>query len=87
MVKWGARNKNYYEGLGYRYTKFGDEFEVDVKHLSNGSHAKVECVCDNCGKKLNWHYCDYLIQVKKDEKTYCNKCSLELFINDAILKL
>lgn len=80
-VKWNGSNKKHYESLGYVYTKLGDEFEVNVKDLTKGSNAKVNCVCDGCGcnKKLIWDYASYIRSVKKDGSTYCNKCSKLLF--------
>jgi hypothetical protein len=50
-VAWHVRNKKYYEELGYTYTNFGVEFEVELKHLSKGSHSLVEYVCDYCSGK------------------------------------
>ena len=78
-VKWNNKTKKYYEDLGYKFTKNGDEFEVKVEDLFKNSHYKVECICDNCKKDLNWCYVDYNKQVKEDGKTYCNKCSGKLF--------
>ena len=73
-VKWGARNKNHFENLGYIYTKMGDEFEVKVEHLPKGSHVEVKCICNNCGCELTWVYYDYIKRVKENGNTYCRKC-------------
>ena len=74
-VKWNSKNKKHYEELGYVYTKMGEEFEVKVKDLTKSSKAKVECICDNCKKKLpQWTYKDYNRFVKENGKTYCQKC-------------
>ena len=78
-VKWNSANKKHYESLGYAYTKIGDEFEVDVNDLTKGSNVKVECSCDNCNKLLSWRYCKYLLYVKEERKTYCNKCATKLY--------
>lgn len=32
--KWHVSNKEHYEKLGYSFTAFGEEFEVDVYDLS-----------------------------------------------------
>lgn len=48
-VKWNAKNRKYYENLGYAFTNFKEEFEVAVEHLSYGSKAKVSAKCDECG--------------------------------------
>ena len=78
-VKWHSRNKKHFENLGYVYTKIGDEFEVKVEHLTKGSEVKVNCICDGCGCELDWMYKDYIKCVKKDETTYCRKCSNILY--------
>ena len=78
-VKWGSRNKKYYEKLGYEYTKQGDIFEVKIEDLLKGSSVKVDCVCDNCGANLKPSYKDYKRTVKENGKTYCNDCSVKLY--------
>ncbi|MEM5592774.1 hypothetical protein AAHH67_15395 [Niallia circulans] len=45
---WNSTVKNYYTALGYEWTKQGQEFEVDVKHLQLYSNKKVKFVCDIC---------------------------------------
>ena len=64
-IKWNASIKKYYEGLGYVYTKMGDEFEVDIKDLQKGSNVKVCCICDNCGCNLNPSFNDYNKKIVK----------------------
>lgn len=78
-VKWNSRIKKHYEELGYVYTKMGEEFEVKIEDLQKGSHAKVECFCDNCKEQLPWTYKEYNKYVKEDGKTYCNKCAMKLY--------
>ena len=78
MVKWHVKSRNHYESLGYVYTKLGDEFEVNIEHLTNGSKVEVVCECDGCGKKLEWKYGSYNRFVKSDGKTYCNICGRNL---------
>ena len=86
-IKWNASIKKYYEGLGYVYTKMGDEFEVNIKDLQKGSNAKVKCICDNCGYNLNPSFNDYNKKiVKGNGKTYCNKCAKKLFGTENIRK-
>ena len=77
-VKWHSSTKKYYESLGYKYTKMGDEFEVKVEDLTEGSHAKIECFCDNCGQKLECVYYNYKKRLR-DGKTYCNHCGIIIF--------
>ena len=38
LVEWNGSQKSYYEEKGYRFTKFGDKFEVrfeDIPHSSD----------------------------------------------------
>lgn len=81
-VKWNRRIKKHFEDLGYVYTKYGDEFEVKVEDLTEGSNVKVECSCDNCKKPLMWTYQAYNKHVKEDGKTYCNECANKLYVGE-----
>ena len=53
-------------------------FEVKVEDLQKGSGVKVDCICDGCGKELNWSFFDYNRIVKENGETYCNSCSVNL---------
>lgn len=33
-IKWFPANKKHYVSLGYKFTNYGDEFEIDVNDLS-----------------------------------------------------
>ena len=81
MVKWHGKIRKHYESLGYVYTKKGDEFEVSIEDLTKGSHVKVDCKCDGCGKDLTLAYKSYISQAKEDGKTYCCTCGKNLAIN------
>lgn len=59
-IKWNNHSKQHYINLGYQYTKYGDEFVVNVEDLSHGSKAEVIVVCDYCGKETKRTYKDYL---------------------------
>lgn len=48
-IKWARATLTHYKSLGYTYTKLGDEFNVLVEHLPNGSAIKITSVCDSCG--------------------------------------
>jgi len=79
VMKWHPRNKKWYESKGYIFTKWKDEFEVNVKDLSSGSGATVDVECDNCNKVLkNIEVCKYNNYLK-DGKYYCHDCSMKLF--------
>lgn len=75
-VKWNGVNIKHYESLGYVFTKTGEEFEVDIKHLTKGSKTIVLASCDWCDKEFtremhllnrnghNHHYCSNECQHK-----------------------
>jgi len=80
VMKWHTTNKKWYEDRGYIFTKWKDEFKVKVEDLPNGSHAKVNIKCDNCGEILtNMSWQEYKKYVKDDGRYYCNKCASKLF--------
>ena len=78
-VKWNSKTKKWFENKGYIYTKIGDEFEVKVEDLSDGSGMKVEVKCDNCEKVSKITWADYKTFVKNNKKTYCRKCSIQMY--------
>ena len=86
-VKWHPRNKKHYENLGYKYTKIGDEFEVLVEHLTEGSKAEVQWKCDGegCNKIIVGKYKTYR-NTLKDGKIYCKKCIKQISTIDNIRK-
>lgn len=77
-VKWHSKNRSHFEELGYVFTKWNDEFNVETKDLPKGSHVYVRVKCD--GEKCNNPYLSpvkwqsYLRCIKPDEKYYCSKC-------------
>lgn len=75
-VKWNSRIKKYYVEKGYIYTKIGDEFEVDVHDLTDGSNVEVDVKCDYCGKTYKKHWYNYLIENKQStiHKDCCMDC-------------
>jgi len=82
-TKWMHNNKIRYEERGYVFTKYKDELEVNIKDLSNSSHVlvNVKCDCGNCKnpylKPMTW--VNYLTNVHKDNKYYCNECAKKLY--------
>ena len=85
-VKWNKKIKKYYESLGYKYTRLGDEFYVKIEDLTKGSPIKIKGFCDECGCELSWTWSSYNKIVKEDGKTYCKKCSMILFGGEKIKK-
>jgi hypothetical protein len=74
MIKWNNVTKDRYEKKGYIFTKMGDELEVKVEDLPNGSGALVDIECDGCGKVLTVHWTDYKSHKRENGKNYCQKC-------------
>ena len=74
-MKWRRNTKQWYEGKGYIFTKFKDEFIINPEDLSSGTRSLVEVQCDGCGKILTGvRWIDYNKGVKGDGKYYCHKC-------------
>lgn len=72
-LKWNSRIKNYYVNLGYKFTKMGDEFSVDVNDLTKGSNAKVQVKCDYCDNTYYVTWCSYYsLKQKENNKDCCN---------------
>lgn len=55
ITTWGSHNKRYYENLGYKYTKLGDEILVKVGDLMRSTSILVKVKCDvcNCVTEIN----------------------------------
>ena len=76
IIKWNSKNKKYYQTKGYSFTKMGDEFEVDVNDLTDGSNALVYVECDYCHRKYEKRWINYLIENKNSNihKDACCNC-------------
>ena len=48
---------------------------VNIHDLSKGSYDKVECICDNCGKKTIRKFCEIVRKQSVYDKTYCQDCA------------
>lgn len=80
-IKWGSSNRKHLESKGYVFTKKGDEFEVKVEDLSDGSTYLVDVLCDYCLEEgIETHisriYKRYL-ELNRDaiiHKDCCRKC-------------
>lgn len=72
LLKWPSTNKEHYINLGYKYTKVGDLFECDVKHLTQYSEALVNIKCDFCDKTYQIPYKRYL--KLQSDKYCCPEC-------------
>lgn len=75
-VKISTKNKSYLESVGYTNIEMRSVVEIDIKHLSKGSHAKVKVQCDVCGSQRDLMYKEYVRNCKKYGYYSCQgKCS------------
>lgn len=73
-VTWHARNIEYYESLGYEYSRIGDQFEINTEELPRHSKVYVLVKCDYCGTKFKTKYRVHLDGREKIKKDACQKC-------------
>jgi hypothetical protein len=73
-IKWSTMNKKYYVDLGYKFTKFKDEFEVPFEHIMKGSEPKLKIKCDFCGKIVETKCWVAINNKKNNKKDCCKKC-------------
>ena len=86
IMKWNPANKKWYESKGYIFTKYGDEFEVKIEDISDGSHIFVDINCDNCGilnKNIVWKNYKKSLH-NNDGKYYCKNCISQERIDDRL---
>jgi hypothetical protein len=82
LVTLNNHTKKYYEKIGYKIPlvkikgvknprmKNGTTLLVDIKDLYKGSHAKILCKCDECGKERELEYSQY--------RDLCHQCATTL---------
>lgn len=51
-IKWTTVYKQHYINKGYNFTKYGDEFEINILDLPFNSTVKVRCICDYCKEEI-----------------------------------
>jgi hypothetical protein len=68
-VRWSGANRKQLESKGYKYTQKGDEIEINVLDLSDGSQEKVEFTCDFCNTPFKSRYSSYT----KNEHQFCSR--------------
>jgi len=74
LIKINESNYSYYEELGYDVS-IGETIEIPIELLSTGSHYKIECKCDNCGKTKEVIFKNYIKYDNRWGEYYCRKCS------------
>lgn len=61
---WNNFTKKYYTGLGYQFTKIGDEFFVKAKDLKQNAMVYITGICDYCGQEKQILMRDYTRSTK-----------------------
>lgn len=80
-VKWNTCNVEHLIKKGYTFTKMGDEINIKIEDIYSPNGIKVNTQCEKCGKiKNNIKYKTYLINIKKNGRYYCSKCTPTLTI-------
>lgn len=66
--------------------KMGEEYIIDVKNLSIGSHIQIKVKCDFCDYVRYIQYKEYVKNVEKDGYYYCSCCSPKKVKNTCVEK-
>lgn len=76
LIKWNPKNKERYVDLGYTFTKYGAEFEVNIEDLPDYSKTDVVVKCDYCGNEVHKRWINYIIERKRNivNKDACSNC-------------
>lgn len=74
-MKWSTSNKKYFINKLYSYTKIGDEFLVKAEDLMPQCKAKVNVICDYCGKTYNTCFSIYHKGILQNGLNACSKCA------------
>lgn len=79
-IKWSRSNEEHYKSLGYKFTKYGDEFEARAEDLTPKSTKKVKVLCDLCKEVIiEREYRHYLIEHDEEFGDTCRKCNREKY--------
>ena len=74
-IKWNPADYGYLRKLGYEFKK-GESIFVSPEELSEGSHKRVEVICDSCGREVGMEYRQYFNKSNHFHgKYYCKKCA------------
>lgn len=65
VLKWNSANKKRYTEIGYKFTSFGDEFSVDIDHLTPTTRATIWYQCDYCKKEKETTYKKYMSMLNR----------------------
>jgi len=73
-VKWGSRNKEYYERLGYKYTHIGDVFTVSAEDLKDNVNTEIQVTCEHCRNSFYISKFRFTHKIKSSKSIYCQRC-------------
>ena len=73
-IFWNPRNKNYFQGKGYVFTKIGEPFLVNIEDLQKTSHKEDIAICDYCKIEFKVSITNYTRSTKNNGKIACSKC-------------
>lgn len=73
-IKWHGDNMLYYKRKGYKFTKYGDVFIVNVEELRDNCILKLEFQCEKCNRNFTMTYKKYATFEDKND-IYCKKCT------------
>lgn len=74
VIRISESNYQYYEDMGYE-TCLGEEIIIPIELLSKGSHHKINCKCDGCGKEKEVLFKNYVKYDNMWGEYFCRKCS------------
>lgn len=76
-IKWNKKNKNKFVETGYMFTNYGEPFDIDISHLTEGSEYKIIVVCDFCKKEIKKKYKDRTKSINRSsvKMDSCRECS------------
>jgi very-short-patch-repair endonuclease len=80
-MRWTGKHKKRYMSLGYKFTKIGDFFDCDVRHLPRYCKEKIKVLCDYCLEDgvqtiIEKQYSNYITEKEKNiiKKDCCVSC-------------
>ena len=84
-VKINQYNFQYYQHLGYNFTKYGEIIIVKVEDLPKTSGIKVHTICEYCGNVIIKPFRRYIESIEKG-KNCCNICKKHKVVENTIKK-
>lgn len=74
-MTWNGRNREWYKSKGYKYSSYGNKFEINADELIPSSCCRVRVKCDYCGNEYNTKYTTLTIGRSKLPKDACFRCA------------